>query len=163
MISKSLGSFVLAKRGLVDEDVGAARGLEHGRRWSCVACEHEPPTRPRWAEDLIRRDDATIRERHALAALQGAALRPGGNSERVRRLDVEAAWAGIFDEHVADGRGGVLDGDRVDAVMIALENVARAHLDELERCGVQGFVRKPFRPEHFRAVIDRVLGPQGGK
>ena len=45
-------------------------------------------------------------------------------------------------------------------VVIVSSDRSRASLDELERCGIQAYVKKPFRPEQLRDVVDRLLGPQ---
>jgi two-component system chemotaxis response regulator CheY len=45
-------------------------------------------------------------------------------------------------------------------VVVVSSDRTRARLEELERCGVRDFVKKPFRPEQFREVIERLLGPQ---
>jgi two-component system chemotaxis response regulator CheY len=45
-------------------------------------------------------------------------------------------------------------------VVIVSSDRSRASMEELERCGIRGYVRKPFRPEQLRDVVDRVLGPQ---
>jgi two-component system, chemotaxis family, chemotaxis protein CheY len=43
-------------------------------------------------------------------------------------------------------------------VVIVSSDRSRARMEELERCGVRAYVRKPFRPEQFRSVIDGLLG-----
>lgn len=48
-------------------------------------------------------------------------------------------------------------------VVIVSSERSQARIDELRANGVQGYVQKPFRPEHFRAVIDGLLGPQGSR
>jgi len=45
-------------------------------------------------------------------------------------------------------------------VIVVSSDRSRAHMEELERCGVRAFVKKPFRPEQFREVIEGLLGPQ---
>jgi two-component system chemotaxis response regulator CheY len=43
-------------------------------------------------------------------------------------------------------------------VVIVSSDRSRARMEELERCGVRAYVRKPFRPEQFRSVVDGLLG-----
>jgi two-component system, chemotaxis family, chemotaxis protein CheY len=45
-------------------------------------------------------------------------------------------------------------------IVIVSSDRTRAHIDELERNGVRAYVKKPFRPEQFRDVVDGLLGPQ---
>jgi two-component system, chemotaxis family, chemotaxis protein CheY len=43
-------------------------------------------------------------------------------------------------------------------VVIVSSDRSRARMEELERCGVRAYVKKPFRPEQFRSVVDGLLG-----
>jgi len=45
-------------------------------------------------------------------------------------------------------------------VVIVSSERSQARIDELRANGIQAYVKKPFRPEHFREVIDGLLGPQ---
>jgi two-component system chemotaxis response regulator CheY len=45
-------------------------------------------------------------------------------------------------------------------VVIVSSDRSRAHIEQLEQSGVSAYVKKPFRPEQFRDVVDRLLGPQ---
>ena len=102
-------ALVLAEGRLVDEHVGAARGLDH--RSAGPLSPAITTFRPGRAgtEDLVRRDRPAVRERHRLAALERAALRARRYAERVGGLHVEAARPRVLDERVADGRHAVSD------------------------------------------------------
>ena len=58
---------------------------------------------------------------------------PLGNTERARRVYVEAAGPRVVHERVADAGGAVVDRERLDPVVIAIQRVARPHFHELER------------------------------
>jgi two-component system chemotaxis response regulator CheY len=45
-------------------------------------------------------------------------------------------------------------------IVIVSSDRTKARIDELERSGVRAYVKKPFRPEQFREVVDRLLGPE---
>jgi two-component system chemotaxis response regulator CheY len=47
-------------------------------------------------------------------------------------------------------------------VVVVSSEQSQARIDEMKRCGAKAYVKKPFRPEHFRDVVENVLGPQGG-
>jgi len=55
----------------------------------------------------------------------------------------------VLDEGVADGGDTVIDGERVDAVLAALERLARLELDELE------WIREP--PEERAQLAEQVF------
>lgn len=46
-------------------------------------------------------------------------------------------------------------------VVIVSSEQTQARIDEMKRCGAKAYVKKPFRPEQFRAVVDELLGPKG--
>lgn len=46
-------------------------------------------------------------------------------------------------------------------VVIVSSEQTQARIDEMKRCGAKAYVKKPFRPEQFRAVVDEILGPKG--
>src|SRR4029453_6952264 len=123
---------VLAERRLVDEDVGVPRGLDH--RLGGTPVSGDPALAPGTsrAEHLVRGDRRTVRERDRLAALQGAPLRAGGDTERVGRLDVETPGPRFLHERVADRGDAVRNGERLEAVVLADQLVARAQLLQLD-------------------------------
>jgi two-component system, chemotaxis family, chemotaxis protein CheY len=45
-------------------------------------------------------------------------------------------------------------------IVIVSSDRSKARIEELERNGVSAYVKKPFRPEQFREVVDRLLGPE---
>ena len=45
-------------------------------------------------------------------------------------------------------------------IVIVSSDRTKARIDELEANGVKAYVKKPFRPEQFREVVDRLLGPE---
>ncbi len=50
-------------------------------------------------------------------------------------------------------------------VVIVSSERSPARVEEMQRCGAQAYVKKPFRPEQFRAVVEQLLaageGPHG--
>jgi two-component system chemotaxis response regulator CheY len=44
-------------------------------------------------------------------------------------------------------------------VVIVSSEQSQTKIDELKRKGIRAYIKKPFRPEGFREVVDRVLGP----
>jgi two-component system, chemotaxis family, chemotaxis protein CheY len=46
-------------------------------------------------------------------------------------------------------------------VVIVSSEQTEARVEEMKRCGAKAYVKKPFRPEQFRAVVDELLGPKG--
>lgn len=49
----------------------------------------------------------------------------------------------------------------IPVVVVSSEH-SQARIDDLMSKGVKAYVKKPFRPEHFREVIERLLGRAGG-
>ncbi len=48
-------------------------------------------------------------------------------------------------------------------VVIVSSERNQERIDELRQLGIRAYLRKPFRPESFREVVQEVLGPaQGG-
>ena len=43
-------------------------------------------------------------------------------------------------------------------VIVVSTEGSEKRIGELEELGVRGFLRKPFRPEEFRDIVDRTLG-----
>ena len=46
-------------------------------------------------------------------------------------------------------------------VVVVSSEQTQARIDEMRRWGAKAYVKKPFRPEQFRAVIEELLGPNG--
>ena len=46
-------------------------------------------------------------------------------------------------------------------VVIVSSEQTQARIEEMKRCGAKAYVKKPFRPEQFRAVVDELLGAKG--
>ncbi len=46
-------------------------------------------------------------------------------------------------------------------VVIVSSEQTQARIEEMKRCGAKAYVKKPFRPEQFRAVVEELLGPKG--
>ena len=145
-------ALVLGERRLVDEDVGAVRCLDDVWRGRGVAGQREFPPRPSRTEHRVRGDDRAVGQRQRLARLEHPALPAGGHAERVGRGDVEAARPLVLDERVAERADTVLDGERLDHILTALEPLARRQLDERER------VRQP--PEERTQRSEEVADPK---
>ena len=75
------------------------------------------------------------REHDGLPALELAALPAGRHAERVGDGDVEAAGTLRLGDQVADRLRAVVDRERADLVVAAVEHVAGAELDGLDRVG----------------------------
>ncbi len=43
-------------------------------------------------------------------------------------------------------------------VVIVSSESSQARIEELKRSGAQAYVKKPFRPEHFKDVVEALLG-----
>jgi len=43
-------------------------------------------------------------------------------------------------------------------VVIVSSEQSQAKIEELTRCGIRAYIKKPFRPESFRDVVENVLG-----
>ena len=96
-------------------------------------------------EHVVGRDDATVRQRHALAALERATLTAVGNAEPIGGIDVEAPRARRLDDRVAQRRHAVIDGERLDRVTVALQPLPRVELDRRD------LVRQPTEDPPQRA------------
>jgi two-component system chemotaxis response regulator CheY len=46
-------------------------------------------------------------------------------------------------------------------VVIVSSERGEARIEELRRCGARAYVKKPFRPEDFRQVVDQLLEAKG--
>lgn len=46
-------------------------------------------------------------------------------------------------------------------VVIVSSEQAQSRIDEMQRCGAKAYLRKPFRPEQFRDVVEDLLGAKG--
>lgn len=46
-------------------------------------------------------------------------------------------------------------------VVVVSSEQTQARIDEMRRWGAKAYVKKPFRPEQFRAVVEELLGPKG--
>ena len=46
-------------------------------------------------------------------------------------------------------------------VVVVSSESSQARIDELMRYGAQAYVKKPFRPEQFREVVQEILGAMG--
>lgn len=121
--------------GLVHEDVGLPCDLEDGAGRSGVTREHDLATRPRRPEHLGRRNRCPVCERNRLAPLQESEERPFGDTERLRRVDIEAPRAGRLDQRIAVRRRPVSDLEDDQPVVTAVDGVPRPQLDQLERIG----------------------------
>ena len=87
-------ALVLEERRVVDEQVCAPGRLEDARRRRRVTGNHHGAARPGLPEHLVGCDDASLRKRDGLAALERTALWTVRDVECIGRLDVEAARPG---------------------------------------------------------------------
>ena len=46
-------------------------------------------------------------------------------------------------------------------VVIVSSEQSQIRIDELKACGARAYLKKPFRPEQFREVVEKLLGAQG--
>jgi hypothetical protein len=117
---------------LVDEHVRLARDVQDRTRRSGVTCEDDLPAGARRPEHLLGRDAPAVGELHRLAVLQTAVERALWNPQRGRRFDVETAGTRGLHECVAVRPDPVGHLEDDEAVVAAVEDVARPQLDELE-------------------------------
>ena len=119
------------ERAVVDEQVGVDGGLEDRARRPGVAGEDDPPPAPS-GRRARRRAARPLPSGSVTSSPRWSAPKsgPDGTPEPRRGLDVEAARALLLDERVADRRGAVVDLNRLDRVVAALDLLAGAELDE---------------------------------
>jgi hypothetical protein len=122
---------LVGEGAVVNEDLGILSNLEDRPGRPRVACEHDLPAPPRRPEHLLWPDLDAVVQGHPLAALERAEERPGGNAERGRRLDVEAARPSALDYGVADRGAPMVDAERDDPILAAIELVSGTELHEL--------------------------------
>ena len=135
----------------MDEQVGLVRGLTTTRGRRGVAGQHDLAARSSRAEHRVGGDHPAVASVIGSPPWSNPTLPAGRDAERVRGVDVEAAGPLVLDERVADRGDAVIDGERLDAVLAALERLPRLELDELER------VREP--PEERPQLREQVLQP----
>ncbi|HTP27967.1 MAG TPA: response regulator [Anaeromyxobacteraceae bacterium] len=46
-------------------------------------------------------------------------------------------------------------------VVVVSSEQSESRIEEMKRYGARAYVKKPFRPEHFREVVDGLLGGKG--
>ena len=147
------GTLVGEERGLVDEHVGAARGLDDARRRRGVSREDDAPSPASGPEYVVRPDRATVRQGDALAALERAAGRTVGDAERVGGGDVEPPGPLVLTERVSERRASVLDREGNESVAVPLDRIARRQLPTRS-----WYVRRPITTP---SAWSRVLVPRG--
>ena len=118
---------------VVDEDVRPLRSPEDGLGGARVAGQDELPPWTRLAQHLLGPDGRAVLGGDRLAALQGAEERPRPDAEPHGRLDVEATGAMRLDERIAVRRDAMTGAHDLDAVVAAVEDVARPDFHELVR------------------------------
>jgi two-component system, chemotaxis family, chemotaxis protein CheY len=104
----------------------------------------------------------------------GAVLEAGNGREALEVLSRE--WVDIVfaDLNMPEMNGAELvekmsqDATLVSTpVVIVSSEQSQARIDELKAKGIRAYIKKPFRPEGFREVVEDVLGsppgPKGGK
>jgi hypothetical protein len=123
------------ERRLVDEQISLSRGLEHLEGRPGVAREDELAPGPRRAEHLLGSHPVSVRKLDGLAALQPTEERALRNAERLRGLEVEATRPRVLDDAVTVRSDPVLDREGEDAVIAALQGVARGELAQLDVVG----------------------------
>ena len=106
----------------------------------------------RGADDCVGRHDGPVAEGDRLAALQRTALRPERDAEGVGSGGVELAGPVGLVDGVPDRRHAVVHREDEDAIAVALERLARPHLDRLERIGDLA--------EHPAKVVEELAQPR---
>ena len=140
------------------EHVGVLGRGDDGRGGSGVAAQDELSPGARGAENLARRHDGAVRQRHRFPPLESAALGPGRDAEAIRDLDVEASGPVVLDEGVAERGVPVAGRKREQPVVVALEHVARRELDELVR--IRESAEDPSERAHQLAEAARAVDRQ---
>ena len=114
-------------------DVGGCLDNRGGR--SGVAGEGERAAGAGGAEHLVWRYRLPAREQDGLPTLQQAALLPGRNAEPVGDGDVEAPRTVGLGDQVPDRLRAVVDRERADLVVAAVDRVTGLELERLDRVG----------------------------
>ena len=111
------------------EQVGVARSLEHGAREPRVRRHHDlaaGPRRPEQRPSASTRPSASV----TLSPRWSTPRSGPGDPERIGGLDVEPSRPRRLDQRVAERGDAVLDRERRQHVLLAVERVARLELDE---------------------------------
>lgn len=110
-----------------------------------------------------------VKKAIAMAGLEiGEVLEAGNGREALEAL--QSHWVDIVftDLHMPEmtgielvqamARSGVL---ATTPVVVVSSDPSESRVEELRRLGVRAYLKKPFRPEGFRAIVEEVL--QGAK
>src|SRR5690606_38769146 len=81
---------VVRERGVVYQQVSVACDVDRITAWACVPRVDDTTARPRWTDQLLRRDHATI-DLDTLPAVQLAEHRTFRYAQRTRAVRIEAA------------------------------------------------------------------------
>ncbi len=119
--------------GLVDQQVGPAGRLHQRRHRPGIARIDHFPARPRGAHQLLGTDLPAVVQANVLAPMDLAPERPFWHAQLPGQIGVEPPLPDVLDQGPADGVGPVLGGKRHQVVLLALEHVARLHLEDLHR------------------------------
>ena len=123
---------LLGEAGVVDEQLGAAGGLDRRLRRGPVSPVITTVRPGRGLPHHLLGRDRARGALDRLAALQRGEGRAFGHAEPLRRLEVEAARALVLDQRVAAGADAVLDLEGADLGALELDHVARLELDQVE-------------------------------
>ena len=116
----------------MDQELGAAGGLDGRGAGRGVAGDDDGPARPRLPHH-VGRADRPVGAGHGLATLEGGEVGAFGDPEPLRLLGVEAAGPLELDQRVAAGANAVLDRKRLDLAAIDVDPVPGLDLDQVER------------------------------
>jgi len=111
-----------------------------------------------------------VKKAVAMAGLDIEEVHEAGNGrEALEKL--QSHWVDIVftDLHMPEmtgielvqamARSGVLS---TTPVVVVSSDPSESRVEELRRLGVRAYLKKPFRPEGFRAIVEEVLqGPKG--
>ncbi len=125
-------ALLVRERRLVHEQIGIASRFENRAGRTGVPREYDLPAGTGRPEHLIRAHRRPVWELDRLPTLQSPEERSFRNAERLRRLEVESPGPRLFDQRVPVGRHAVLDGERLDPVVVAANAVSRVELLQRE-------------------------------
>ena len=164
--SRGALALVLEERRLVDEQIGAGRRLDDRSRRRGVPGDHELPAGPGGPSTSSGCTIAAAGERDRLAAPAGRPLGAGGTPSASAASTSKRPGRVVLDERIADRRDAVVDGERHEAVAVAVERVAGLELHELvrirepaedapQRCEELDEARRPVDRDRHLAPAER--------
>ncbi len=124
---------------------------------------------------LIVDDSKTVRsmvkKTLQLAGIPVQSLHEAGNGAEALAI-MQKQWVDIVfaDVHMPEMNGiEMMEHMSQDHILVSVPVVVvssdqnAGHIRRLEELGIRAYIKKPFRPETFRDVVQEILGEQGDK